>query len=90
MLQRAGDREFDLFWQKRPRQLTIVPCNRALYARDDDSPILAKWALSGYEGGAAGLPLADAAPFATLGGNSGQQQRFFKGVIYGASAGPRA
>ena len=32
------------FWrQKRPRQLTIVPCNRALYARDEDSPILAKW-----------------------------------------------
>jgi len=32
------------FWrQRRPRQLTIVPCNRALYARDGDSPILAKW-----------------------------------------------
>jgi hypothetical protein len=32
------------FWrQSRPRQLTIMPCNRALYARDEDSPILERW-----------------------------------------------
>jgi hypothetical protein len=32
------------FWkQRRPRQLTIVPCNRALYARDEDGPILERW-----------------------------------------------
>src|SRR5581483_7153267 len=52
--------------------------------------ILAKWALLGYEGGAAGLPSAEAEPFATLGANTGQSQAFTKGVIYGATAGPRS
>jgi hypothetical protein len=32
------------FWrQKRPRRLSIVPCNRALYSRDEDSTILESW-----------------------------------------------
>jgi hypothetical protein len=32
-----------LYRERRPRQLTIMPCNRALYARDEESPILGKW-----------------------------------------------
>jgi hypothetical protein len=32
------------FWrQKRPRRVTIVPCNRAPYTRDEDSAILERW-----------------------------------------------
>jgi hypothetical protein len=32
------------FWrQKKARQVTIVPCNRALYTRDEDSPIFERW-----------------------------------------------
>ena len=32
------------FWhQSRARRVTIVPCNRALYSRDEDSPILERW-----------------------------------------------
>jgi hypothetical protein len=32
------------FWrQRRPRRLTIVPCNRALYSRDEDGAILERW-----------------------------------------------
>jgi hypothetical protein len=32
------------FWrQSRARRVTIVPCNRALYTRDEDSPILERW-----------------------------------------------
>jgi uncharacterized protein (TIGR03437 family) len=54
------------------------------------SPVLAKWALLGYESGAAGLPVAEATGFETLGANAGQQQSFSKGVILGASSGPRA
>ncbi len=27
----------------RPRQLTIVPCNKALYGRDSDTPLLEQW-----------------------------------------------
>ena len=31
------------FWRaKRPRRMTIVPCNKALYGRDGDSTILEK------------------------------------------------
>lgn len=29
--------------QSRARRVTIVPCNRALYSRDEDSPILERW-----------------------------------------------
>jgi hypothetical protein len=32
--------------QSRPRRLTIVPCNRALYSRDEDSPILERWLMA--------------------------------------------
>lgn len=52
--------------------------------------VLAKWNALGRETGAAGPPVADAAPFATFGANSGASQGFARGVIYGASAGPRA
>jgi uncharacterized protein (TIGR03437 family) len=52
--------------------------------------VLSKWAQLGYEGGSAGLPLAEAAAFTTPGANSGQQQTFAKGVIYAATAGPRS
>jgi len=32
------------FWRaRRPRRLTIVPCNKALYGRDDDSALLEEW-----------------------------------------------
>jgi hypothetical protein len=32
------------FWrQKRPRRVTIVPCNRALYSRNEDAGLLEKW-----------------------------------------------
>jgi uncharacterized protein (TIGR03437 family) len=52
--------------------------------------ILSKWALLNYETGAAGAPLAEATTFSTLGANSGAMQVFANGVIYGATAGPRA
>ena len=52
--------------------------------------VLAKWALLGYETGAAGLPQSDASAFATPGVNSGQQQSFTGGTIFGATVGPRA
>jgi uncharacterized protein (TIGR03437 family) len=52
--------------------------------------ILAKWALLGYETGTAGLPQSDASAFATPGVNSGVQQAFARGTIFGATAGPRA
>jgi uncharacterized protein (TIGR03437 family) len=52
--------------------------------------ILTKWAQLGYDAGAAGLPQSDAAPFTTPGVNSGQQQAFARGTIFGATAGPRA
>jgi uncharacterized protein (TIGR03437 family) len=52
--------------------------------------VLAKWALLNYETGAAGAPLAEATTFSTLGANSGAMQSFANGVIYGATAGPRA
>jgi uncharacterized protein (TIGR03437 family) len=52
--------------------------------------ILTKWALLGYENGAAGFPLAEAGAFSTFGANSGQHQRFSKGAIHAATAGPRA
>jgi hypothetical protein len=29
--------------QERPRQLTLVPCNRALYSMDEHSPVLERW-----------------------------------------------
>jgi hypothetical protein len=32
-----------LWGQKRARRMTIVPCNRALYSRDEESWILEKW-----------------------------------------------
>jgi len=32
-----------LWRERRPRRLTIIPCNRALYARDEESPIMGKW-----------------------------------------------
>jgi uncharacterized protein with LGFP repeats len=52
--------------------------------------VLAKWALLGYEAGAAGSPTDDAAQFSTFGANSGDMQSFGGGVIYAATAGPRA
>jgi len=52
--------------------------------------VLSKWALLKYETGAAGAPLAEASAFSTLGANSGAMQSFANGVIYGATAGPRA
>jgi uncharacterized protein (TIGR03437 family) len=52
--------------------------------------ILSKWALLNYETGAAGAPLAEASSFSTVGANSGATQIFASGVIYGATAGPRA
>jgi len=54
------------------------------------APVLTKWALLGYETGAAGLPVAEALDFATPGANAGQQQSFGKGAIFGATSGPRA
>jgi hypothetical protein len=32
-----------LWRQKRPRRVTIVPCNRALYSRDEESSLLERW-----------------------------------------------
>ena len=32
-----------LWRERRPRRLTIIPCNRALYTRDEESPIMGKW-----------------------------------------------
>src|SRR5205809_275533 len=29
--------------EKRPRRVTIVPCNRALYSRDEESGMLERW-----------------------------------------------
>src|SRR5262249_51642985 len=55
-----------------------------------DPPILTKWALLGYDTGTAGLPMSDATAFSTFGANSGAQQRFSKGTIYGATSGPLA
>jgi len=52
--------------------------------------ILSKWALLKYETGAAGAPLAEASTFSTFDANSGATQSFANGVIYGATAGPRA
>jgi uncharacterized protein (TIGR03437 family) len=52
--------------------------------------VLSKWALLNYETGAAGAPLSEASTFSTLGANSGATQIFANGVIYGATAGPRA
>jgi hypothetical protein len=32
------------FWrQKRPRKVTIMPSNRAVYRRDEDSPVVERW-----------------------------------------------
>ena len=52
--------------------------------------VLAKWALLGYETGAAGPPAGDAAPFSTFGANSGIGQSFTLATIYAAAAGPRS
>ena len=52
--------------------------------------ILTKWALLGYETGAAGPPASDASDFSTFGANSGVMQSFGNGAIYGAAEGPRA
>jgi uncharacterized protein (TIGR03437 family) len=52
--------------------------------------ILSKWALLNYETGAAGPPLAEASTFSTFDADSGATQIFANGVIYGATAGPRA
>ena len=52
--------------------------------------ILSKWALSGYDSGAAGAPASDPATFSTFGANSGITQSFAGGAIYGATAGPLA
>ncbi len=52
--------------------------------------VLSKWALLKYETGAAGAPLSEASAFSTSGANSGATQSFANGVIYGATAGPRA
>jgi hypothetical protein len=34
---------FRLWRQRRARKLTILPCNRAVYSRDEDSQILERW-----------------------------------------------
>lgn len=52
--------------------------------------ILSKWALLGYDSGPAGAPASDPGNFSTFGANSGMMQSFAGGVIYGATAGPRA
>jgi len=54
------------------------------------APVLAKWALLGYDTGAAGLPAAEAVGFDSPGANSGLLQNFSKGTIVGADSGPRA
>ncbi|MEY2427239.1 MAG: hypothetical protein QOJ40_124 [Verrucomicrobiota bacterium] len=35
--------EVKFYCAKRPRRLTIVPCNKALYGRDNDSTLLEQW-----------------------------------------------
>ena len=52
--------------------------------------VLTKWAALSYETGAAGSPTSDASAFSTFGANSGNAQSFANGVIYAATAGPRA
>jgi len=52
--------------------------------------VLAKWALLGYESGAAGAPVAGAEPFSTFGATSGFGQEFASATIYAANAGPRS
>jgi len=53
-------------------------------------PLLNKWAALKYETGIAGLPGANATPFITSSGFSGQSQQFAGGVIYGILSGTRA
>ncbi len=53
-------------------------------------PILTKWALLKYETGIAGAPISDASEFSTFGANSGLDQSFVNGMIFGATAGPRS
>jgi uncharacterized protein (TIGR03437 family) len=52
--------------------------------------IYTKWTSMGSDGGAAGPPTSAATPFSTIGANSGNAQAFKNGVIYAATAGPRA
>ena len=52
--------------------------------------VLSKWALAGYDLGAAGAPVSDPDVFSTFGANAGVMQSFAKGVIYGVTAGPLA
>jgi uncharacterized protein (TIGR03437 family) len=52
--------------------------------------VLTKWAQLGYESGAAGAPVGEAAAFATFGANSGFEQPFANSTLYAATAGPRA
>ena len=52
--------------------------------------VLSKWAVMGYETGAAGDVASDPTAFQTFGANSGAAQTFRNGVIFSASAGPRA
>jgi len=51
--------------------------------------IYTKWSKLGLETGAAGAPVSDPASFSTFGANTGVQQDFSNGTIYGATAGPR-
>jgi uncharacterized protein with LGFP repeats len=52
--------------------------------------ILSKWALLGYETGAAGPPAGAASAFLTFSGAAGLSQPFRGGAIYLAETGPRA
>ena len=52
--------------------------------------ILYKWGLLGYENGAAGPPVAEAADFLSFAGTAGSGQAFRDGVIYAARTGTRA
>jgi len=51
---------------------------------------LTKWQTLGYETGVAGVPTGLPVAFSTIGANSGTSQTFAQGVIYAATAGPRA
>lgn len=53
-------------------------------------PVLNKWAVLGYETGAAGPPTADAASFLTFTGTVGTSQAFRNGEILAGQLGPQA
>jgi len=53
-------------------------------------PILAKWALLGYETGVAGSPAGELSQFLSFAGTRGTAQAFQNGVIYAGQSGPQA